>query len=219
MQMTTSVIAIADRRRRAMITQWVQNPDWVLVQVESADMLRGKVHNLAADAAARTGRVGSHRERSVIMLEGGPDRDRTWSVWVRATFSNYKTAYLAFISHAYGATLSGDDIPGYEVDHLSNKAYAPTGQEFIRLEAVPKLANHRWGVNFESRRTENTDARPTHRMSYMSCAKLGGELPPAGPNDAAGINRLVAYFTAIGLDPREAQQGVASMLQHAYWRR
>src|SRR5215472_12406768 len=117
--MTTQVIAIADRRRRAMIDQWVHNPDWVLVQVESPEMLRGKIHNITAESEARIGRVGSHRQRSVIMLEGGPDRDRTWSVWVRATFLNYKLAYLAFVSHAYGVTLTGDDVPGYEVDHLS----------------------------------------------------------------------------------------------------
>jgi hypothetical protein len=217
--MTTQVIAIADRRRRTLINQWVHNPAWVLVQVESADMLRGKVHNITAQAEARTGRVGSHRERSVIMLEGGPDRDRTWSVWVRATFSKYKPAYLVFISHAYGVTLSGDDVPGYEVDHLSNKAYAPTGQEFIRVEAIPKAANQRWGVNFESRRTENTDARQSHGLSYMSCAKLAGQPPPSGPNDTTGINALVAYFTSIGLDPQEARNGVADMLRHAYWRR
>jgi hypothetical protein len=214
-----TVIAIADRRRSAMIGQWVRDPTWMLVQVESPEMLRGKVHNITAEAEARIRRVGSHRERSVIMLEGGPDRDRTWSVWVRATFSNYKAAYLAFISHAYAVALTGDDVPGYEVDHLSNRAYAPTGHEFIRVEAIPKAANHSWGVNFESRRGANTDARPSHRLSYMSCAKLGGQLPPAGPKDTAGINALVAYFTSIGLDPQEARKGVADMLQHAYWRR
>ena len=217
--MTTQVIAIADRRGRAMINQWVHAPDWALVQVENLDMLRGNVHNITAEAEARIGRVGTHRERSVIMLEGGPDRDRTWSVWVRATFSNYKVAYLTFISHAYGVTLMGDDVPGYQVDHLSNKAYAPTGHEFIRVEAVPEAANHSWGVRFESRRTENTDARKSHRLSYMSCAKLGGQLAPAGPHDATGVNALVAYFTSIGLDPQEAREGVADMLQHAYWHR
>jgi hypothetical protein len=217
--MTTQVIQIAERRRRAMINQWVHHPVWALVQVMSPDMLWGKVQDITGEAEARIGRVGSHRERSVIMLEGGPDRDRTWSVWVRATFSKYKPAYLAFISHAYGVTLTGDDVPGYEVDHLSNKAYAPSGQEFIRVEAIPTAINHRWGVNFESRRTENTDARPSHRLSYMSCAKLGGQLPPTGPNDTAGINALVAYFTSIGLDPQEAREGVTNMMQHAYWRR
>jgi hypothetical protein len=215
----TSVIAIADRRRRVLIDQWVHNPVWALVQVESPEMLRGKVHNLTGAADARSGRVGGHRERSVIMLEGGVDRDRTWSVWVRATFSNYKAAYLAFISQAYGVKLTGNDVPGYDVDHLSNRAYAPTGLEFIRIEAVPTLANQRWGVNFESRRTENTDARASHRLSYMSCAKLAGLLPPAGPNDTAGINALVAYFSSIGLDAKEAREGVTAMLQHGYWRR
>jgi hypothetical protein len=215
----TQVIAIADRRRRAMINQWVHDPDWTLVQVESPDILRGSVHNITGEAEARIGRVGAHRQRSVIMLESGPDRDRTWSVWVRAAFSNYKAAYLTFISQAYGVTLIGDTIPGYEADHLSNKAYAPTGHEFIRIEAIPAAANHSWGVRFETQRTKNTDARPSHRLSYMSCAKLGGQLAPAGPNDSAGINALVTYFTSIGLDPKEAREGVANMLQHAYWRR
>ncbi len=217
--MTRQVIEIVDRRRRAMIEQWVHKPDWVLVQVESPETLQGKVRNIATEAEARIGRVGSHRQRSVIMLEGGPDRDRTWSVWVRAGFSNYKAAYLAFISHAYGITLTGDDLPGHQVDHLSNKAYALTGQEFIRVEAIPKEANHLWGVNFESRRTENTDARSSHGLSYMSCAKLAGKLPPTGPNDTAGIDALVAYFTSIGLNPQEARKSIANMLQHAYWRR
>jgi hypothetical protein len=217
--MTTQVIAIADRRNRAMIHQWVQDNTWVLVQVESPEMLHGRIHDITGESEARVGRVGSHRQRSVIMLEGGPDRDRTWSVWVRASFSNYKQAYLAFISHAYGVTLTGNDVPGYQVDHLSNKAYAPTGQEFIRIEAIPTAANHSWGVNFESRRTENTFRRPSHRLSYMSCAKLGGQFPPTGPDDAAGKNALVAYFTKIGLDPQDARVGVDNMLQHAYWRR
>jgi hypothetical protein len=53
----------------------------------------------------------------------------------------------------------------------------------------------------------------------MSCAKLAGLLPPTGPNDNAGINALVAYFTSIGLDAQEARRGVSEMLQHAYWRR
>jgi hypothetical protein len=217
--MSTQVIVIADRRRRAIIDDWVHKPDWVLVQAESPEMLRGKVQDLTSEVGARIGRVPGHQERSVMMLEGGSDRDRTWSVWVRASFSNYKAAYLSFVSHAYGVTLSGDDVPGYEVDHLSNKAYAPTGQEFIMIEAIPKTANQRWGVNFESRRTANTDPRASHRLSYMSCAKLAGQLPPNGPNDTAGINRLVAYFASIGLNPQEAQQGVQTMLQHAYWHR
>jgi len=217
--MSAQVIAIADRRRRALIDQWVHDPTWALVQVESPVMLRGKIHNITGEAEARVGQVGSHREGSVIMLEGGTDRDRTWSVWVRATFSNYKPAYLTFIKHAYDIAPSGDDLLGYEVDHLSNKAYAPTGREFIRIEAIPKAVNHAWGVNFESRRTENTDARPSHRLSYMSCAKLGGQLPPMGPNDIARINALIVYFTSNGLDPQEAKNGVTNMLRHAYWRR
>ena len=217
--MTAQLFAIADRRRRALVNQWVHDPTWALVQVESLGMVHGSVHNITAEAEARVGRVGYHRERSVVMLEGGADRDRTWSVWVRATFSNYKMAYLTFIGHAYEIKTDDDDLTGYEVDHLSNKAYAPTGQEYIRIEALPAIANHSWGVRFESRRTENTYARPSHGLSYMTCAKLGGQLAPAGPNDRAGIDALVGYFTSIGLDPQEARSGVANMLRHAYWRR
>lgn len=217
--MKTQVIAIADRRRRALINQWVQNPLWVLVQTESLEMLKGKVHNITGETGAHTGRVGTHLERSVIMLEGGPDRDRTWSVWARCGFSNYNQAYRDFIKQAYGITLIGDDLPGYQVDHISNKAFAEIGQEFIRLEAIPKEPNQQWGVHFEKARTANTDPRGSHTLSYMNCAKLGGQLPPKGANDSAGINALVAYFTSIGLDPQEARRGVADMLKHAYWKR
>ena len=65
----------------------------------------------------------------------------------------------------------------------------------------------------------NTDARPSHRLSYMSCAKLDGQLPPTGPRDTASINALVAYFTSIGPDPQEARKGLTDLLRHAYWRR
>jgi len=215
----TQAIQIADRRRHSLVRQWVQEPDWVLAQVDSPGMLQGRAHDISGDAEAQAGRVGVHRLGSVIMLEGGTDRDRTWSVWARASFSNYKAAYLAFLRHAYRVTASADDLPGYQVDHLSNRAYAPSGQEFIRLEAIPTAINHAWGVNFESRRTENTDARPMHKVSWASCAKLGGQLPPAGPNDTAGINRLATWFASLGMDPDEARGGVTRMLQHAYWRR
>jgi hypothetical protein len=216
--MTPQLLLITERRRRALIQQWVNDPN-TMVQVSSPEKLGGVLHNISPEPGACIGQLGNHRERSALMVQGGPDRDRTWSVWVRATFSNYKAAYLTFIRHAYGVALTGDDLPGYQVDHLSNKAYAPTGQEFIRVEAIPKAVNLLWGVNFESRRTENTVAKASHVMSYMSCAKLGGRLPPVGPNDIAGINALVAYFTSIGLDPQAARKGVTDMLQHAYRRR
>lgn len=180
-------------------------------------MLLGVAHNISQEVDAQLGRVGSHRERSVIMLQAGTDPDTTWSVWARAGFSNYKAAYLTFIRKAYGPALTGDDVPGYDVDHISNKAYAPTGNEYIRLEAIPHDANHSWGVNFESARTRNTDARSAHLMNYMSCAKLGGQLAPAGEGDAVGISRLVTYFVSIGLPKDEAESGVRSMLRHAYW--
>lgn len=215
----TSVLSIADRRRTALIQMWVRDSFSVQVQVESSAQLLGIAHNISGAADARLARVGTHRERSVIMLQAGPNRDTQWSVWVRAGFSNYKRAYLAFVSMAYGLHLTGDDIPGYEVDHLSNKAYAPSGDEYIRLEAIPQPANHSWGVNFERARTTNTYARPMHTLSYMSCAKLGGQLAPVGEKDVAAIQRLIAYFTSIGLDANDAADGVRNMMRHAYWSR
>jgi len=137
------------------------------------------------------------------MIEGGADRNQTWSVWVRASFSNYKAAYLAFISRAYGATVGDNDLPGYDVDHLSNRVYAPTGQEFIRLEAIPQEANNRWGANFEARRTANTDSKPMKLLSYMSCAKLAGLLPPAGPNDTAASKCSSTTSSQSGLSAKQ----------------
>ena len=217
--MTTPQIAIADRRRRALIQKWVNDPLWTLVQVENAEMLHGKIHDLSGYTEASTGRLAPHRARSVIMIEGSRDRDQTWSVWVRAGFTNYRCAYRAFVQHAYGIANVDNAWVGYQIDHLSNKAHAPTGDEFIRIEAIPEFANQRWGVNFESRRTQNTYGRPSHRLSYMSCAKLAGLPPPTGPQDTAGINLLVDFFKSLGLDPQTAQDGVANMLLHAYWRR
>ncbi len=147
----TSTLSIANRRREILISMWVKDPFSVQTQVDTHDMALRVAHNISDEAEALTDTVGSHRPRSVFVLKAGSDPDRTWSVWVRAGFSNYKAAYLAFINEAYGVAMTGDDIPGYQVDHLSNKAYAPTGNEYIRVEAIPEAANHSWGRQFRKR--------------------------------------------------------------------
>ena len=53
-------------------------------------------------------------------------------------------------------------------------------------------------------------------MSWVICAKLAGQLPPAGPQDVAGIQRLVSWFTSIGISAAEAQTGLTEMLAFAY---
>jgi hypothetical protein len=53
-------------------------------------------------------------------------------------------------------------------------------------------------------------------MSWVICAKLAGQMPPAGPDDTAGIDRLVHYFVSIGMTADEARNGLASMLDFAY---
>ena len=107
----------------------------------------------------------------------------------------------------------GDDTTG-----SPSERFNLTGNRY-RLEAIPQEANNRWGANFEARRTANTDSKPMKLLSYMSCAKLAGLLPPAGPNDTAGIKVLVDYFVSVGLERQTAQQGLSDMLQHAYWKR
>ena len=53
-------------------------------------------------------------------------------------------------------------------------------------------------------------------MSYIICAKLGGQSPPLGPADAAGVARLATYFSWVGFNGDEALNGLNSMLEFAY---
>lgn len=212
--------AIIDRRRHALIQSWVANP-LVQVQVESPMVLPRLVFiNDETGQSGSVGQIGRRAMTNTAIVEGGPDKDRSWSVWVASDYSGYQKAYLAFIRTAYGIKCGPADLIGYDIDHLLNRSRSPLGSSFIRIEAVSSVVNRAWGSLFEKAASNQAfhanQVRERRTMSWMICAKLAGQMPPAGPGDTAGTNRLVAFFRTLGLNDNEARDGISSMLDSAY---
>jgi hypothetical protein len=211
--------AIIERRRAALISQWVRDP-LVLVQVEAPAALPGLVFLEPGDSGAVSDKLGRRAFSSCALVRGHSDRDSSWSTWVAADYRDYRAAYLAFIRAAYEIDARAADLAGWDVDHLLNRARSPLGSSFIRIEAIPAVANQEWGRLFEKAASSPqffaNRARQRRTMSWMICAKLASQAPPRGPNDAAGIARLVSYFRALGLSEAESRQGLSEMLSFAY---
>lgn len=214
-----SLQAIIARRQRALVTAWVHNP-LVQVQVESPVALPGLVFLEEGGQDAVSGRVGRRGAQNVALVSRPGDPDSRASCWVAARYSDYRSAYLAFIRQAYGVAATAADLAGFDVDHLLNRARSPQDSTFIRIEAIPAMANQDWGRLFEKAASDPrfyaNQKREGRTMSWMICAKLAGQSSPNGPGDQAGIRRLVQYFVSIGLDAAEARDGLNQMLSFAY---
>lgn len=215
----SDIVSIIQARQRSLLMQWVHNP-LVQVIVESPSALQHIQYLDINKSEAKMARVGRRSDSSCIMVRGGNNRDSTWSVWVAAGYKDYRNAYRSFIQAAYGLSVAKEDLSGYDVDHLLNKARAPHSTDLVRIEAIPSMANQKWGSTFEKassdpRFTANT-VRQRRTMSWMICAKLAGQLPPSGPEDLSGIERLVKFFGHHGINSQEARIGIDSMIRTAY---
>ena len=217
--MAQSVAGIIQRRQRALIRAWVNDP-LVQVQVEGPHVLPGLVFLDDMGAGASVAQVGRRSSQKVAMVSRPGDPDTNASVWVAAAYSSYQGAYLAFLKAAYGVDAKPADLAGYNVDHMLNRARAPQDATFIRVEAVDAAANQAWGRLFEKASSNPTffanQARERRTMSWMICAKLAGQMPPASKTDIAGINRLATFFQSVGLSLQEARAGLTQMLNFAY---
>lgn len=217
-----SLRPIIDRRRNALVASWVQFP-LVQVQVEAASALPGTVFVSADPDAAELERLGRRAPRNVVIVRGPGEPDRDASCWVASGYGDYRKAYLAFVKQVYGVDAVPADLAGFDADHLLNRARSPDDRTLIRIEAVPEGANRSWGALFEKVSSDPrfyaNRERKRRTMSWMICAKVAGQLPPRGPDDQAGLRRLVSFFSSIGIDAREAQDGLASMLAFAYGKR
>jgi hypothetical protein len=208
------------RRRRAIVAAFGRTP-FIQVQVESPEALaRLGYVNDTGFSEADPQRLGRRSAANVAFVESQSDPDLNSSVWVAAAYSDYAGAFLAFLAKAYGIKAARADLAGYDVDHLLNRARSPNDSTMIRIEATPSVANQAWGRLFEKTASHPDFFANQHRerrtMSYMICAKLAGQTPPAGPGDQAGIARLATFFTSIGIPYSEAQRGLLSMLRFAY---
>ncbi len=209
-----SLVDIIRRRQRAIISAWKTNP-LILVMTEDLQQLPGIVFPEDRSENAGVARAGRRREGSVGILQGPGDPDFNASVWVRADYSGYQGAYLTFIKQVYDVSASKSDLAGYNIDHLLNRARSPGGAGYIRIEAVQADVNQRWGSLFE--RAAGFDTRRLRRsMDWTICSKLAGLMPPRGPDDTDGINRLVTFYKSIGLTEQEARQGLIQRFQFGY---
>jgi hypothetical protein len=211
---------IIERRRNALIAQWKQDP-LIVVQVESPAVLPVLTFLDDRGQGAGVGAVGRRSQtNTVIVSRVGGDPDRNASVWVKASYTGYRTAYIGFLNHVYGTQATTADLAGYDVDHLLNRARSPGGAGYIRIEAVNSAVNQGWGRLFEKAASNPAffanQQRLRRTLSWTICAKLANRLPPNGPNDVGGITQLAAYFQTLGMDANEAREGLTSMLNFAY---
>jgi hypothetical protein len=210
---------IMERRRNALIAEWTQNP-LVVVQVESPAVLPVLTFLDDRGQGAGVGAIGRRSETNTVIVSRAGDADRNASVWVRASYTGYRTAYIGFLNHVYGTQATTTDLLGYDIDHLLNRARSPAGAGYIRIEAVRSAVNQAWGRLFEKAASNPAffanQNRLRRTLSWTICAKLANQFPPSGPDDVGGINRLVAYFQTLGMSAIEARDGLASMLRFAY---
>ncbi|WP_299438681.1 hypothetical protein [uncultured Rhodospira sp.] len=210
---------IIRRRNDALIRAWVKDP---LIQVlaDRVDALPGLVFLDTHGAGASVDRLGRRSLKNVAVVKRPGPPDANASVWVRAPYASYRGAYTAFLAATYDTELDGVDLSGYDVDHLLNRARSPQSSVFIRVEAVRSEVNQAWGRLFEKVASDKVFWANQHRtrrtMSYPIVAKLGGQMPPTGPRDMAGLHRLALFFRNHGLDPGESAQGIKTMLDFAY---
>ncbi|KAA5603015.1 hypothetical protein F1188_20135 [Roseospira marina] len=206
-------------RADAILRAWVKDP---LIQViaERPEVLARLVFLDTLGEGAESGRLGRYGARNVAMVTQPGPPDANASVWVRTKYGSYRAAYEAFLGTAYTHQIGTVDLSGYDVDHLLNRARSPEGSAFIRLEAVRSEVNQAWGRLFEKAASDDSfwanQNRTRRTMSYLIAAKLGGQMPPNGPTDSAGIRRLALFFGRYGLNVRESTEGIQNMLNFSY---
>jgi len=217
--MAVTARQIIRRRNDAIIRAWIENP-LIQIMVEQIDVLPRLVFLDTKGEGAEAGEMGRRSARNVAMVSqpGAPDANA--SVWVRSRYASYRTAFESFLESAYANELDAVDLDGFDVDHLMNRARSPADSVFIRVEAVPSEINQAWGRTFEKAASDTVFWANQHRnrrtMSYMVAAKLGGQMPPMGPGDSAGLKRLEIFFRRYGLSSQETLSGLQSMLDFSY---
>ena len=212
---------IIERRRSALIAEWKQNP-LIVVQVESPLALPVLTFLDDRGHAAGVGAVGRRSQTNTVIVSRPGDPDRNASVWVKASYSGYRAAYIGFLNHVYGTQAMSASLAGYDIDHLLNRARSPGGAGYIRIEAVNSPVNQAWGRLFEKAASNPAFFANQHRLrrtlSWTICAKLANRFPPNGPSDVGGIHQLDSYVQTLGMDASEAREGLMSMLNFAYGR-
>lgn len=210
-----NAMGIAEGRRRAILQEWKRNPT-VLVITDCLESLPLRVYFAIPDPSiVLAPALGTRTQDMQILSRPGPP-DLNASVWVKASRSHdYRKSYMRFLSDVYGVDAHPNCLPGYDIDHLLNLSRAPSTDCFIRIEAVQSEVNRAWGRLFE-KASDFDNRRGIRSMDWMICAKLGNQMPPTGPKDEKGIERLANFFQTIGIGKAEAVKGLEEKLKFAY---
>lgn len=211
-----SLHQIIARRRRNLLDSFVRGfPP--LVEVESAAGLGTLLHLDEFLPGAATGGLGRRSSGNVVMIAGPAGQPDAANLWVRASYSDYRGAYAAFMRSNYGLTVTTADLAAYDIDHLLNRARAGAGSAMLRVEALPLSVNRQWGSFLErlaSSALIHGNTRTRRLMSYLIAGKVAGLQPPSALNDLAGRRQLALGISRLGLPLREVEEGLANMLEH-----
>jgi len=141
-------------------------------------------------------------------------------LWVGAANDKYRDEYLTFLDSAYGISMTSLP-PGYDVDHLYNRARAlHYGLTYVRLALVRQAVNRSHGAAYEKDITRNEAARERRHMKLMdeiTSMKYFGFLSPLrdDPREAE-IDAYAAFAAAkLGLDPQEIRRGILLLRKKA----
>ena len=212
-----SVSAIVQRRREALLRDFVRNAVPPLLQVENPSILGQLTFLEEFEEDEEEIPLCRRAPGSVVIRQGPGNPDSEATLWVAASYRGYRSAYRAFLKQVYGVTATKSDLAPYDVDHLLNRARSAAGTSFLRIEAIASGANRSWGSAFE--KYASTDAISKNRserrlMSYVIAAKVAGLSPPSGPTDTAAIDTIANWFAARGLNRQEVRDGLMNMLTH-----
>ena len=138
------------------------------------------------------------------------------SCWVRASYRNYRTAYLKYAKEFLGfeeSKISQD----FDIDHLFNQSRGLKHKGgFLRVFPITKKVNRSHGVVVEGRLTETEKEREIklmHFMTFFSILKILGVKVPKNKEDAEKMEIAVNAITATGNWPQElVYQSLSNLL-------
>lgn len=221
-RMAKEVEDLVIRRNRAIISQWVQNPNMIVSAVDVTELpLLVSLYN--HNSKPKIMALGNIDLNNAFMLKSEGNPDYNASIWVRCGkkgchYTEYRAAYRKFLEQAYNIKIEKKDPEGREVDHLLNLGRAETEGVFVRVEAVKTRVNRAWGGGFE--RVSSSDhfsvsnSRSKRIISWSIAAKLGDQMPPRNKYDKDGLERLKIFFKGMGISELELTNKVANIEKH-----
>jgi len=150
---------IVEWRRNALVDQWKQDP-LIVVQVEAPQVLPVLTFLDDRGHGAGVGAVGRRSQTNTVIVSRPGDPDRNASVWVKASYTGYRTAYIGFLNHVYGTQATSTNLAGYDVDHLSTAPAARAASATSASRPSTRRSTRRGG-DCSRRRPATRPSSPT----------------------------------------------------------